>query len=134
MHTAVVGPPAKEVERLAAMSNAAIDTLLGAARAGRAARDVAREVQRSLRGVDDVLTAGMFGYAIGIAFPPTWREMINFVSLDDEEELEAGMTFHSPIPFRVPNRFGVGFSETWTVTEVGCEVLTKRDRSLYVAA
>ena len=135
MRTASVGPPNDEVRRLADASNAAIETLLGAARAGRRACDVAAEVQASLGAVaDEVLTAGMFGYAIGLGFPPTWREMINFVSLDNEEELEAGMTFHSPIPLRIPNRLGVGFSETWAVTDTGCEVLTNNQRELFIAA
>jgi Xaa-Pro aminopeptidase len=134
MHTAVVGPPSAEIRRLADASNAAIDTLLAAAKPGRAARDVAREVQRSLGALaDEVLTTGMFGYSIGVGFPPTWREMIDFISADSEMTLEAGMTFHSPIPLRVPNRFGVGFSETWLVTETGTEVLTPHDRSLHVA-
>ena len=134
MHTAVLGPPSDEVKRLADLSNHAIDTLLSAVKAGRVVSDVARQVQPILAEVaDEVLTAGMFGYSIGLAFPPTWREMINFVSLDNDEELEVGMTFHSPIPLRIPNRLGVGFSETWTVTESGCEVLTKRDRSLFIA-
>jgi hypothetical protein len=33
----------------------------------------------------------------------------------------------------VPNRFGVGFSETWAVTGTGTEVLTPHDRKLHVA-
>ena len=126
MHTAVLGPPSDEVKRLADLSSHALD--------GRVASDVVRQVQPTLDEVaDEALTAGMFDYSIGLAFPPTWREMLNFVSLDNDEELEVGMTFHSPIPLRIPNRLGLGFSETWTVTESGCEVLTKRDRSLFVA-
>jgi len=34
------------------------------------------------------------------------------------------MTFHSPISLRLSGTAGVGFSETWVVTETGCEVLT----------
>jgi Xaa-Pro dipeptidase len=134
MQTAVVGPPSDEILRLADAANGAIDTLLGTVKAGRVASDVAREMEPTLADVaDEALTAGMFGYSIGLAFPPTWREMINFISHDNHDELETGMTFHSPFSLRIPNRFGVGFSETWAVTDDGCEVLTPHDRSLFVA-
>jgi len=42
------------------------------------------------------------------------------------------MTFHSPISLRFPGTAGVGFSETWVVTEIGCEAITEHDRSLTV--
>ena len=42
------------------------------------------------------------------------------------------MTFHSPISLRLPGTAGVGFSETWVVTETGSEVLTSHDRKLTI--
>ncbi|MEE9248269.1 MAG: Xaa-Pro peptidase family protein [Dehalococcoidia bacterium] len=134
MHTAIVGPPSDPVRRLAEISNGALDLLFQVAKPGRTAHDVASDVKKGLKGIgDEIYTTGMFGYSIGLGFPPTWREMINFVAEGNDEPLEPGMTFHSPIPLRVPGILGVGFSETWAVTETGCEVLTKHDRSLYVA-
>ena len=50
-----------------------------------------------------------------------------------EQELIPGMTFHLATSFKVPGRFGVGFSETIAINEGGCEVLTEPDRDLYVA-
>ena len=59
--------------------------------------------------------------------------MLMFITEGNEEVLEPGMTFHSPISFRIPGELGVGFSETWALTESGVEVLTDHDRSLHVA-
>ena len=44
-----------------------------------------------------------------------------------------GMTFLSPITLRLPGTTGIGFTETFAVTERGCELLTARDRALVVA-
>jgi Xaa-Pro dipeptidase len=46
--------------------------------------------------------------------------------------LEPGMVFHFPPAMRMPERFAVGFSETVTVTETGCEVLSSFPRELAI--
>ena len=51
--------------------------------------------------------------------------MISYIAEGIDLPLEPGMTFHSPISLRFPGTAGVGFSETWVVTEAGCEVLTE---------
>lgn len=133
MHTAVVGPPTAQVERLAGASNDALEELFAAARPGRTGHDVARDVKQALMGLDtETYMSGMFGYSIGLGFPPTWREMLMFITEGNEEILEPGMTFHSPMSLRIPGELGVGFSETWVVAESGVEVLTEHDRSLHV--
>ena len=60
--------------------------------------------------------------------------MINFICMDNDEELQAGMALRSPMTLLIPNRLGVGFSETGTATETGREVFTARERSLFVVA
>jgi Xaa-Pro aminopeptidase len=45
-----------------------------------------------------------------------------------------GMTFLSPITLRLPGTVGIGFTETFAVSETGCELLTARDRTLVVAS
>jgi Xaa-Pro aminopeptidase len=133
MHTAVVGPPSPAVDRLAKASNETLELLFQTVRPGRTAHDVAREVGARLKEVsDEVYTSGVFGYAIGLGFPPTWREGLTYIVEGRDEVLKPGMTFHSPISLRLPGTAGVGFSETWAVTETGCEVLTQHDRMLTV--
>ena len=134
MHTAVVGTPSAQIERFAGVANDALEQLFASAKAGRSAHDVALDVKRTLKGLHaETYMSGMFGYSIGLGFPPTWREMIMFIAEGDETVLEPGMTFHTPMSLRIPGELGVGFSETWAIGESGVEVLTEHDRSLHVA-
>ncbi len=52
---------------------------------------------------------------------------------DVQQPFVPGMTFLSPITLRLPGTLGIGFTETFAVTETGCELLTARDRALVVA-
>jgi len=138
-HTVAIGKPSSAVEKMAKLSNETLDLLLHTVKPGRIAHDVAREVgafrSRELKEISaDVSYGGVFGYAIGLGAPPTWSEEIYHIREGIEQELMPGMTFHSPLGLRIPGTTGVSFSETWVVTEQGCEVLTKHDRELTVVA
>lgn len=135
MRTAVIGEPSRpEIREFAAVSIAAVDAVVDTMRPGMAAADVA---QKGLDVVKDVLDRvsyhKIFGYPVGIGFPPSWVEESNFfLMLDNPRELRAGMTFHLPLTFRVVGEYGVGFSETVVVTETGAEKLSKMPRELVV--
>lgn len=73
------------------------------------------------------------GYSIGIAFPPDWGEGHIFsLRANDNRVLEAGMVFHIPPGVFIYGEVGIAFSETVTVTETGCEVITSYPRRLFV--
>ena len=74
----------------------------------------------------------MFGYSVGLSFPPTWREGKFMIAEGVHQPFVPGMTFLSPITLRLPGTTGIGFTETFAVTERGCELLTARDRALVV--
>ena len=133
MHTVVLGKPNKTIERFTKASNETIDLILEIARPGRTAHEVAVEAKKGIAGVsDEAYSTGMFGYSVGLSLPPTWREGLIVLAEGIHRPLEAGMTFLSPITLREPGVRGVGFSETYVLTETGCEVLTAHDRSLTV--
>jgi Xaa-Pro aminopeptidase len=133
MHTVVLGEPSKTVERFAKASNDTIDLILETVRPGRTAHEVAIAAKKGIAGVaDEAYSTGMFGYSVGLSLPPTWREGLIVLAEGNHRPLEAGMTFLSPITLRDPGVMGVGFSETYVLTETGCEVLTAHDRSLTV--
>ncbi|MGY8668977.1 Xaa-Pro peptidase family protein [Bradyrhizobium sp. UFLA05-109] len=132
-HTVAIGEPSSEVEKRARVINETLDLLLHTVKPGRIAHDVAREVGFGLKEISAVpSSARVYGYSIGLGLPPTWGEDIYFIREGIEQELKPGMTFHSPIGVRMPGAPGVGFSETWVVTETGCEILTMHDRELTV--
>jgi Xaa-Pro dipeptidase len=63
------------------------------------------------------------GYSIGIAFPPSWDEgYILSLMQGDPQILKEGMTFHIiPWVWGVDGDKTVGISDTFYVTETGCE-------------
>ncbi|MER8609007.1 Xaa-Pro peptidase family protein [Mesorhizobium sp. M1233] len=129
-HTAAIGEPSPEVAKQAAVLNDALAVLFRAARPGRSVHDVAREVSIALEELWP--EPAVYGYSIGSGAPPTWCEDLCYIREGVELELKPGMTFHSPLGELIPGTPGVGFSETWAVTDTGCEILTLHDTALTV--
>ena len=133
MRTAVIGEPSDEVRRVAEAVKDTVSTIIQEAKPGRTGHDVAMAAKKVYARVsDETYFGGTYGYNVGIGFPPTWSEALTWFAEGVEQELLAGMTFHMPITYRAPGRFGVGMSETIAVTEDGGESLTEQERDLYV--
>lgn len=134
MRTAVVGTVSPHIQKMSDFSLSAVDALIEAIRPGVRACDVARKGLEAIAPVEsEVVFHYVFGYSVGLGFPPSWLEQSNFfLGTDNPQELRPGMVFHLPITLRVFGRYGVGFSETVLVTPTGCEVLTHVERKLVV--
>ena len=134
MHTVVVGEPSRAIARLVKASDNTLKLIAETVKPGRTAHEVALEVKKGLDDVaEEAYSTGMFGYAVGLSFPPTWREGRFMIAEGVHEPMVPNMTFLSPITLRLPGTLGIGFTETMLVTETGCEVLTAHDRSLTIA-
>ncbi|RWD66339.1 MAG: aminopeptidase P family protein [Mesorhizobium sp.] len=132
-HTVAIGKPSAEIVNRAKIINETLDALFEVAKPGRTCHDIARELRVGMDTITRAPSAQrIYAYAIGLGMPPTWSEDIYYIREGVELELKPGMTFHSPISAREASMPGVGFSETWLVTETGCEILTKHDRQLTV--
>lgn len=133
MRTAVIGEPSDDVLRVADAVKDTVSTIIEEARPGRTGHDVAMAARKVYARVEDMAHfGGTYGYNVGIGFPPTWSESLTWFAEGVEQELVSGMTFHMPITYRAPGRFGVGISETIAITRDGCEMLTEEERDLYV--
>jgi Xaa-Pro aminopeptidase len=133
MHTVVIGEPSPAVTRLTKAAHNTLDLVRQAVRPGRSAHEAAREIRKGLDPVQhEAYSTGMFGYAVGLSFPPTWREGRFMIAEGVEQTFSPGMAFLTPVTLRHPGVLGVGFTDTFVVTETGCEALTARDRSLTV--
>lgn len=132
MRTGVAGTPPPEIQELADYSNACVDAVIGAVKAGVLGSDVAAAGKAALAPIRDRITYhDLFAYPVGIGFPPNWIENPAFyLSADNHNPLQAGMVFHLPTMLRKLGEYGAGFSETIIVTETGAEVLSKLPRSL----
>jgi Xaa-Pro aminopeptidase len=49
-----------------------------------------------------------------------------------QQTFSPGTAFLTPLTLRHPGVLGIGFTDTFVVTETGCEALTARDRTLTV--
>jgi Xaa-Pro aminopeptidase len=134
MRTAVIGPPSDDIRRIADASRNTVNLVIENARGGRTSHDVARDALKGFAGLEDeAWFMRIIGYSIGIGFPPNWADCQMFIAEGVDKPLLPGMTFHLPIMYRVPRKFGVGLSETIAITEDGCEVLTEPDRDIFIA-
>lgn len=135
MRTVHVGAPAAEVREAEAVVVEALEAMLENIRPGLTASDVdniARSVFASYTGSGELVTRS--GYAIGIAFAPSWDEGY-ILSLKPGENtiLQENMTFHLiPWLFRLQGNKVMAISETIRVTEDGCESFFNTERKLFV--
>ena len=128
MRTVFMGPVTATQQRWIETQMAALETLYSAARAGRTSRDVAKDVDAVISELNsDLFRSGHYGYSVGLGFPPTWTDGPAYISGQRDLELKVGMTFHTPFSWRVPKQFVVGTSETFAVTEKGCEISDEYD-------
>src|SRR5207244_2253297 len=127
MRTGILGQPTTEQAWAADLGAAAVQTVLDTARPGIQAAEVARAAGAVVApAVESGLRFhGNFGYHVGLGYPPTWTERLGFqLRSDNQQLLEAGMTFHLPVSLRRFGEWGVCQSRTILITETGAEPLT----------
>lgn len=134
MRTGVVGKPNPKIEEFAELEKTVVAEMLNAAKPGVLASEVAKVAESIIAPIrKDILFHEVYGYPVGIGFPPTWGEESGFALVtNNDRPLEAGMVFHIPMTLRVNGEFGVGLSQTFVVTERGePEVLSEIPQELY---
>ena len=134
MRTGIVGKPDPKIEEFAQLEKTVVTEMLKAAKPGVLASDVAKVAESIIAPIrKDILFHEVYGYPVGIGFPPTWGEESGFALVtNNDRPLEAGMVFHIPMTLRVNGEFGVGLSQTFVVTERGePEVFSEIPQELY---
>ena len=132
MRTGVVGAPGRDLQELADCSNGCLDAMIGVMRDGIEISEIAAAGRPMLEPVvDKIIFHYLYGYPVGVGFPPNWIESSgNYLSADNHRTLKAGMVYHLPLMLRVRGQYGAGFSETVIVKEDGVEVMSKIPRRL----
>ncbi|WP_136247439.1 M24 family metallopeptidase [Halomonas borealis] len=132
MSTVVAGHAGAEMGELRDACRAAFEALCAAMRPGNTFDEAARAGEAALASVADrAFFSGVFGYAVGAQFPPSWVEGTGFIARGQVREFQADMVFHLPLCLRLPGRFGIGISDTVRVTPAGGEPLTDNDWRLH---
>ncbi|WP_421577268.1 M24 family metallopeptidase [Shinella sp. M31] len=96
----------------------------------------AEEVEASWRQVIErygLKKESRIGYSIGVAYPPDWGEHTISLRPGDKSILKPGNVLHSILGMWMDG-WGIEISETFLVTERGCETLTNFPRDIHVKA
>lgn len=78
-----------------------------------------------------IVKEARIGYSMGLNYPPDWGEHTASIRKGDLTILQPNMTFHL-IPGLWFDDYGIEISESFRVTEHGCEVLSDFKRELIV--
>lgn len=134
MRTAVTGTPSAELNDTRDLCRSIFATLCDAMRPG-TTFDAAAQAANALLAPqrDQLFFSGVFGYAVGAQFPPSWVEGTGYIAEGQTRTFETNMVFHLPLCLRVPGQWGVGLSDTVVVTEQGAKPLTDNDWQLFEA-
>lgn len=126
--TVKIGTPSVKEKNMASAVEEGIQVALDAIKPGVTCEEIEEVWRRT------VLRHGFekhdrLGYSVGLSYPPDWGEHTASIRKGDQTVLQPNMTFHF-IPAIWENDCGVEFSETFVVTENGCETLADFPRSL----
>lgn len=127
--TAVIGPPSPLVRDLAEAVIEGLNTTLDAVKPGMTCEEVERVWRESIA-KNGWLKESRMGYSVGLNYPPDWGEHTASFRPGDRTILQPNMTFHM-IPGMWFDSYGVELSETFCVTENGCEVLADYPREIF---
>ena len=128
--TLVIGEPTKEMEALAFAAVEGINKALEMIKPGVTCAEIEATWRMSIqkRGFEK---ESRIGYSTGLNYPPDWGEHTASLRPGDQTILQPNMVFHM-IPGIWLNSYGVEISETFIVTENGCEVLSDVERKLFI--
>ncbi|MEQ5803203.1 Xaa-Pro peptidase family protein [Halomonas sp. H10-9-1] len=128
MRTAVAGRATPEMQALRDVCREMFEALSAAMRPGNRFDDAARAAEAVLAPhADRAFFSGVFGYAVGAQFPPSWVEGTGYIARGQQREFATDMVFHLPLCLRLPGQWGVGLSDTVRVTDGGAVPLTDND-------
>ncbi|MCE8004035.1 M24 family metallopeptidase [Billgrantia ethanolica] len=131
MKTLVAGTPSQEMLMTAELCRDLFEALKVKMRPGNTFDDAARAAAEVLTPhAERIFFSGVFGYAVGAQFPPSWVEGSGFIARGQQRVFEADMVFHLPLCLRIPGQWGIGLSDTVRVTPQGAEPLTDNDWQL----
>lgn len=134
MKTAIAGTgPTPEMLHLRDHCLAIYQALTQTMRPGIPFDEAARVAEQALAPVAGrSFFSGVFGYAVGATFPPSWVEGTGFIARGESRLFRENMVFHLPLCLRLPGQWGVGLSNTVVVRAGGAQALTHNDWQLSV--
>lgn len=128
--TMILGNVSERVKDLGAVVSEGLTKALAAIKPGITCEELERVWAESIA-KSGFIKDSRIGYPTGLNFPPDWGEHTASIRPGDKTILKPNMVFHM-IPGIWLDKFGVDISQTFRVTETGCEELTTYERGLLV--
>jgi ectoine hydrolase len=125
-----LGPPPASLDRLAKVTAEGQKAALDAVRAGTTAESV-EAAWRAVISRHGFEKESRIGYSIGLGYTPNWGEQTVSLRPGDRNVLQPNMCFHMIVGMWLESG-GFELSETFRVTEQGCEVFASFPRELIV--
>lgn len=126
--TACIGNPSDQLQKVAPIVVEGLNEVLDAVRPGMTCGDVEHVWRQSIK-KHGVEKEARLGYSVGLGYPPDWGEHTASLRKGDPTVLQPNMTFHL-IPGLWFDNYGIEISESFRVTENGCETFTNYPRDL----
>lgn len=128
--TVNIGKPHEKMKTLSDVVVEGLNACLDAIKPGITAEKI-EEVWRKTIEKSGVVKESRLGYSMGLNYPPDWGEHTASIRKGDQTILEPNMTFHL-IPGIWLDDYGFEASESFRVTETGCETFASIPRELYI--
>jgi len=131
MRMAVAGKASDEMKAVRDLCRQLFDALCPAMKPGHTFDQAAAAAESILAQRQDLFFSGVFGYAVGAQFPPSWVEGTGYIARGQQRVFEKNMVFHLPLCLRLPGRWGIGLSDTVLVTDNGAVPITNNDWQIH---
>lgn len=128
--TVSIGKPSAKVLKTAEITVEGLNAALETVKPGVTCEEV-EMAWRKVLAKHGLEKESRIGYSMGLNFPPDWGEHTASLRPGDKTVMQPNMTFHC-IPGMYFDDFGVSISESFVVTENGCETFANFPRKLFV--
>ncbi|MDU1847622.1 M24 family metallopeptidase [Niallia alba] len=128
--TVFIGEPNPKVKYLADVVVEGLNATLDAIKPGLTCEEVESVWSKTIA-KSGFEKESRIGYSMGLNYPPDWGEHTASLRQGDQTILQPNMTFHL-IPGIWLDQYGIEVSESFRVTETGCEVFANFPRELII--
>lgn len=125
-----IGTPNDKLKKLAQVTLEGLEECLAMIKPGITLEEICKTWTKSIakHGYEK---ESRIGYSMGLNYPPDWGEHTASIRKGDRTILQPNMTFHM-IPGMWYDKSGFEVSESFRVTESGCETLGNLPRGLHI--
>lgn len=128
--TVSIGKPSKKLEEITPVVVEGINEVFDSVKPGMTCSQMESIWRNSIKKHGYEKEARL-GYSVGLNYPPDWGEHTASIRKGDTTVLQPNMTFHL-IPALWFDDYGIEISETFRITENGCETFTNYPRKLII--